>query len=94
MLLALGGLCIVGVVFAGKKAPAGTSPTLPPVNRAAVAVTALGGASPALAAKRHHKSHAKRHAARHATSGGCAMPTDAELVWDWSAGRELLGPAA
>jgi hypothetical protein len=34
---------------------------------AAVAAMALGGASPALAAKQHRKTHAKRHAVRHAS---------------------------
>jgi hypothetical protein len=35
---------------------------------AAVAATALGGASPALAASSHHQAHAKRHATKHAAS--------------------------
>jgi multidrug efflux pump subunit AcrA (membrane-fusion protein) len=38
-LLALGGLCIAGVVFAGRKAPAEAGPALPAVDRPAVAVT-------------------------------------------------------
>ena len=43
---------------------------------AMVAVLALGSASPALAAKAHHRTHARRHAANSSTSTTSTATTD------------------